>query len=73
MPEVKEAAAELIGLYERCKAHNALPYPGGVLDQPEWIMQAFDTIDHAKNTVRRENEDRAMADYERSRQLQGDR
>lgn len=71
MPEVKEAAAELISLYERCKASGALPYSGGVLDQPEWIMQAFDAIEGAKNTVKREDEARAMADYERSRQMPG--
>lgn len=69
MPEVKGLAAEVIGLYERCKAHNALPCEGGILAQPEWIMQAFDVIEETKIRVRRESKDADFADYEQKRLL----
>ena len=72
MPEVKGLAAEIIGLYERCKSLNALPGPGGVLEQPEWIMQAFDVIEDTKNSVRREKEDADFSDYETKRLLKGE-
>lgn len=36
----------LIGLYTRCRNWQALPFAGGVLDQPAWLMEALDLIHH---------------------------
>lgn len=37
-----------MGLYSRCRANNVLPYAGGLLDQPAWIMDLFAVIDEVK-------------------------
>ena len=72
MPEVKGLASEILTLYERCKAHKALPGPGGLLAQPEWIMQVFDVIEATKLKVAKDKELQDFADYERRRQLNGE-
>jgi len=34
-----------LSLWDTCKNHNALPFAGGVLDQPHILMTCFDIID----------------------------
>ena len=43
----------VLKLYERCKARRALPFPGGITDQPEEIMRLFDVIDAEMNAHQR--------------------
>jgi hypothetical protein len=45
MPEAGPDVLGLIRTYQRCEARKCLPYEGGVLDQPEDILAAFDVID----------------------------
>jgi hypothetical protein len=52
MPHVSEAELSIINLYQRCKNFNVLPFAGGILDQPEWILSLFDTIDGVINKVK---------------------
>lgn len=42
---IPESAWAVMNLYNRCQARQALPYQGGVLDQPERLMRFFDIID----------------------------
>lgn len=32
-------------IWDRCKTYHCLPYAGGLLEQPHWIMEAFDIIE----------------------------
>ena len=47
MPELKPRTSFIITLYNRCKKHRCLPYPGSLLEQPSWLMVLFDAIDAA--------------------------
>lgn len=38
-----------LDMAERCKAWNALPYDGGVLDQPDALMQQMETAISARD------------------------
>lgn len=39
----------LIDLEAACTAYNTLPYPGGWLDQPLWVIEIFNEIRSVKN------------------------
>lgn len=52
MPEVVSEDIAVLKLWGRCKSRGALPMPGGVFDQPEWLMDAFDAIDSALERAR---------------------
>lgn len=41
-----ESPPPLLNTYLLCKRYNALPYSGGVLDQPSKIMDGFFIIDN---------------------------
>ena len=45
MPDLDRRSEALLSLYQRCLERKCLPYAGGVLDQPEDLMRAFDAID----------------------------
>lgn len=45
MPDVGGAERAVIEAYQRCKRWGALPAAGGLMDQPEWIMQLLDSVD----------------------------
>jgi len=47
MPHPGPWETRIMNLFQRCRERRALPCAGGVLDQPEDIMQAFDVIDDA--------------------------
>ena len=46
MPFVDRDIRALINLYRRCRDRRCLPESGGVMDQPEVLMAAFDAIDN---------------------------
>ena len=49
MPEIGKDVALVLRLYFRCVNLKSLPYDGGVMDQPAWIMDLFDVIDEQKD------------------------
>jgi len=57
MPKIERAEVALLSLWGRCKSLNTLPVMGGVLDQPEWLMQAFEVIEGAREAVRARREE----------------
>lgn len=62
MPEMDRRTAEMMALYQRCAERKCLPYAGGVLDQPEELMRAFDVLDERLAAFRRrkrQDDDRA--------------
>jgi len=52
----------VVTLYNRCQARGALPYPGGILDQPENLMRFFDVIDNEMERYRARKRRPAAAD-----------
>ncbi len=49
----------LLRLYQRCDQRKCLPCEGGVLDQPLWIMSAFDVIDERKAQIKQKQTEAA--------------
>ena len=47
-PDVGNRELAIINLYQRCLEFKALPYSGGVLDQPKYLLDYFDIIDARK-------------------------
>ena len=56
MPEVGNQELEIIRLFQRCKEYKVLPYSGGVLEQPAWILSCFDTIEETQRAYERKKE-----------------
>ena len=56
MPEVARDVHYILKLYNRCQQYHALPYAGGVLAQPAWIMDLFSVIEHRRNLYAQENQ-----------------
>ena len=54
MPDVRKDVSFILDLYARCRSNNALPYAGGILNQPAWIMDLFEVIDNVKASYRKE-------------------
>lgn len=48
MPAMRTDVGCILDLYSRCRANNVLPYAGGLLDQPAWLMDLFSVIDDIK-------------------------
>jgi hypothetical protein len=48
MPDVRKDVRYILDLYSRCRANRALPYAGGILEQPAWIMDLFEVVDNIK-------------------------
>ena len=67
MPDIDAETNALIGLYERTKRFNALPFPGSLLEQPEWILRIFDLIESTKLKVAAAKEEEANNDLEKAR------
>lgn len=59
MPEVNGFTSMVINLHNRCQTYKTLPFPGGLMDQPSWIMRLFDAIDGATVKWRRDKDDEA--------------
>lgn len=61
MPWVGRDVKTIIQLWKRCRDRQALPESGGILDQPEEIMRAFDAIDETIDRFRKTESDRLEA------------
>lgn len=73
MPWVDKGTKAVIQLYQRCRDRRVLPQAGGLFDQPEALMTAFDTIDAVIATYRQNQveEDKAKAAHDEAlRRLQ---
>ena len=57
MPFVDSKTKSIILLYKRCRDRQALPEAGSLLDQPEWILEAFDVIDAEISQCRKQEAD----------------
>lgn len=56
MPDVGKDVSSVLDLYAKCRNNGVLPYAGGLLDQPAWLMDLFGVIDDIKERHRRERE-----------------
>lgn len=59
---------ELLKLESYARDYHVLPYPGGSLDQPNLIMEAFDVIATARNWYERDRMDEMRRRAEAARQ-----
>jgi hypothetical protein len=71
MPAIAKDVALVLRLYFRCERFRALPYAGGVLEQPGWIMDLFDVIEEQKEAQARVDAERAENERQ-ARKLRGD-
>ena len=62
MPHLDKASESLITLHRRCRESRVLPEPGGLLDQDENTMQAFDVIDGAIRAHQKSERERLAAE-----------
>jgi len=51
MPKVENDDVAVLRLWGRCKSLKTLPLAGGILDQPEYLMEAFEVIEAARQSV----------------------
>lgn len=56
-------------MYQRCKDFNQLPYDGGLMAQPEWLLDLFDIIEEERGAIEREMKERAEMEYKRQQML----
>jgi len=61
MPWVDKNTRAVILLWKRCRDRGALPEPGGLLDQPEYLMEMFDVIDSEIAKFRQRQEDEQLS------------
>lgn len=61
MPAVAKDVHYILSLFFKCEKYRTLPYPGGVLSQPAWVMNLFDTIEGVRNELQTEREQAAAA------------
>jgi len=52
MPDVGTDVLAIMNLHARCRVNKSLPYSGGILEQPAYIMDLFDVIDSVRNAQR---------------------
>ncbi len=45
-------ASELIGWEGMAEAYSALPFPGGLLEQPAALIEAFGVVRQTRSTIR---------------------
>lgn len=57
MPDTNARTMAELRLYSRCKASGKLPFAGGVLEQPEWVLRLFDDIEEAQADWKREKDE----------------
>jgi hypothetical protein len=73
MPWVDKGTRSIIQQWQRCRDRGALPEDGGLFDQPESIMTAFDVIDQVvvqHKQQKAEDMERSMAQDETVRRLE---
>ena len=56
MPDIGNRELAIIRLYQKCEKYHVLPYSGGMLEQPKWIMSCFDYIEDTLGEIRKEKE-----------------
>ena len=56
MPDVAPDVRCILKLYSRCQKYHCLPYSGGVLEQPAWIMDLFGLIEGLKESHKQEQD-----------------
>jgi hypothetical protein len=61
----------IITLYQRCEKRNVLPNAGGILEQPEDIMNYFDVIDEEIAKSKRKHALQVEEDEITARSLRG--
>ena len=64
MPATSADVTYILDLYGKCRANNALPVAGGMLDQPATIMDLFDVIDNVKDKYQKAKADKDRAQAE---------
>ena len=64
MPKPDRWVLWTLKLYQRCQERKALPCSGGVLDQPDELMEAFDVIDNVVARHKKAAADRQQRDIE---------
>lgn len=67
MPEVAVGEMEMLRLWSRCKAFGKLPFAGGILEQPAWVMDALDTVNSSVESVRAKRDEDAKTDLEKQK------
>jgi hypothetical protein len=60
---------QLLEIESGCKEYHALPYEGGLMDQPVWLLEAFDIIRSERNAFERIR----IEDYKKSADSNKDR
>jgi len=50
---------QVMRLYARCQAAKALPWAGGVLEQPGNLMELFEVVDQEKARFREDEAEKA--------------
>lgn len=59
---------ELIKMESHARDYHVLPYPGGTLDQPNLVMEAFDVISTARNWYERDRMKKVTEEMKRKQQ-----
>lgn len=71
MPNPGRWESSTLKLYQRCRERRALPFAGGVMDQPEDIMQAFDVIDEAIASKKKRDQESDSREMEFQKMREG--
>ena len=64
MPAISKDVDYILALFFKCEKYRSLPYPGGVLSQPAWLMHLFDTIERVRDEIQSDKEQAAAAQAE---------
>lgn len=67
MPEVGAKEVAVLRLWGRCKDTRSLPYSGGVLEQPGWLMEMFDVVEAALAQAKADREENERNDEMKKR------
>lgn len=51
MPAAGKKEMFILSLFFKCEKYKTLPYPGGVLSQPAWILRIFDCIEQVREQI----------------------
>ena len=65
LPIPSPGVTAIISLYNRCKDMRALPEQGGLLDQPQYILNQFDVIMEETIAFKRQMEERAILERQK--------
>lgn len=71
MPDVRKDVRYVLDLYSRCRSNNSLPYAGGILNQPAWIMDLFEIIDNIKAEYQKQQSEKERVQAQLEGQIHG--